>query len=152
MAANSLKTLSQYYFDKDYPYLKGNYTKTSDETILYNCVAYVLGEYDKIYSSYEEEGIWIDGLEKTHTPKNYADFFKKIKGFEICKNADFDDKYEKIAIYGLEDEFLHVAIQLQNGKWSSKIGEYEDIEHNSLKAVGGGRYGYPIIFMQRLRK
>lgn len=148
----SLRDLPPILFANDYPHLKDNYIQTSDETIEYNCISFVLDDYENIYSSWGEEGLWIDGLERTHTPGNYAEFFRIKGGFEICLNSDLEESIEKIAIFGEENEFLHVAIQIQDGKWKSKMGEFEDIQHNTLKAVSGKRCGFPLIYMARTRK
>ena len=64
---------------------------------------------------------------------------------------------EKLAIYGDEHGFTHVARQLENGRWTSKLGEQWDIEHE-LEAVAGQesawpayRYGSVVAFMSRPR-
>jgi hypothetical protein len=53
-------------------------------------------------------------------------------------------------IYADKDNcFTHVARQLYTGAWTSKIGEWEDIEHLTLEAVSGGLYGEPAIIMRK---
>ena len=46
-------------------------------------------------------------------------------------------------------EFTHVALQLPTGRWTSKLGGLEDIEHDTLKALEGIDYGEPVRFMKR---
>ncbi len=36
---------------------------------------------------------------------------------------------------------MHVARQLKEGMWTSKLGPDEDIEHNTLDALEGELYG-----------
>jgi hypothetical protein len=55
---------------------------------------------------------------------------------------------EKVAIFAKGETALHVARQLPSGKWTSKIGRWEDIEHDLL-ALEGERYGEVAQIMQR---
>ena len=73
----------------------------------------------------------------------------KTVGYEECANADLEDGFEKIAIFGKRGKFTHVARQRGDGMWTSKLGEGEDITHNRREDVGGGSYGTPIKFMCR---
>ena len=76
-------------------------------------------------------------------------------GFTECQGANAEDGYEKIAIFADEDEFTHVARQLPTDRWTSKLGESWDIEHE-LEAVAGTqspwrsfRYGEIVLIMRR---
>jgi hypothetical protein len=44
----------------------------------------------------------------------------------------------------------HAARQLDNGRWTSKLGELEDIEH-SLRDLEGAAYGTVVQVMKRPR-
>lgn len=72
-------------------------------------------------------------------------------GFERCQHGSLEPDMEKIAIYAAGYSFRHVARQLPNGNWTSKLGRLEDIEHESLDAICGEEYGKVVIFMQRRR-
>ncbi len=51
-------------------------------------------------------------------------------GYEPCDSTDLEDGYEKIVLYINEEGIpTHAAKQLSTGKWSSKLGDLEDIEH-----------------------
>ena len=71
-------------------------------------------------------------------------------GFERSESSDPEPGYEKIAIYvdrrGLP---LHAARQLESGRWTSKMGELEDIEHDTLDALEGPKYGKPVRYLRR---
>ena len=43
---------------------------------------------------------------------------------------------------------LHAARQLPNGRWTSKLGELEDIEH-VLHDLEGAAYGSVVLVMKR---
>ena len=73
----------------------------------------------------------------------------ETRGFFVCETADVEDDLEKIAIYTTSDgKPQHVARQLLNGLWTSKLGRLEDIEHQ-LSGLEGKLYGSPEVFMAR---
>lgn len=45
--------------------------------------------------------------------------------------------------------YTHVARQLTDGKWTSKLGQLEDIVHSTVDAIAGSDYGEVIQFMKR---
>jgi hypothetical protein len=57
---------------------------------------------------------------------------------------------EKIALYLKNGAPSHAARQLPDGKWSSKLGEADDITH-TLDGLNGDRYGAHSKYMQRPR-
>ena len=69
----------------------------------------------------------------------------------ICTDGSQEAGIEKIAIFADGDEFTHAALQLETGKWTSKMGEGEDIEHDALENVAGPCYGKVTAFMKRSR-
>jgi hypothetical protein len=60
-------------------------------------------------------------------------------GYEKCTSWNLEVLYEKVALYAIPgtDEFTHAAAQLRSGRWTSKLGAFEDITHNSLGALEG---------------
>lgn len=127
------------------------YEKTSDENDRNNCAAWAAGD-DKRW--------WQPPVEKWHhwphgPPLSiHIDSFIKayeLKGFEICVDATLETGYEKLAIFAYPDgEFVHAARLSSNG-WSSKLGDWEDIRHDTLHALEGARpaYGNVRVFMRR---
>lgn len=55
----------------------------------------------------------------------------------------------KIAIYGDDEGYTHAARQLTNGKWTSKIGKLQDIEHDTLDALSSKAYGQVVQIMRK---
>ena len=49
----------------------------------------------------------------------------------------------------LENELTHIARQLPNGRWTSKFGNWEDIEHTTLAALDGHFIGAARRFLKR---
>lgn len=57
--------------------------------------------------------------------------------------------FEKIAIYGSDHGPTHASRQLADGKWTSKLGDADDIEHETLEALEGAIYGSVVHIMKR---
>lgn len=93
---------------------------------------------------------WPLGVPADGTSDSYAKLFA-LCGFERCADGVLELGIEKIAIYADGYIFKHVARQLADGKWTSKLGTLEDIEHESLKALCGDEYGEVVAFMKRKR-
>jgi len=80
--------------------------------------------------------------------ENFIRAFGKF-GYEPCENSELEENFEKVAIYvSTKDEIhtpkgtpTHMARQLSDGKWTSKLGQDVDISHNSLQSIEGKTYG-----------
>jgi len=58
--------------------------------------------------------------------------------------------FEKIVIYVDDaDVPTHAARSLQNGMWTSKLGDEEDIEHATLRVVECLVYGTAKAYLKR---
>jgi len=58
------------------------------------------------------------------------------EGYIACDGVELETGFEKIAIYvSASGEPTHAARQLDNGHWTSKLGDWEDIQHESLAAL-----------------
>jgi hypothetical protein len=64
-------------------------------------------------------------------------------------DASLEPGFEKVALFGSSLYYTHAARQLPNGKWTSKLGKAEDIEHDSPDIVAGGVYGELVQVMRR---
>jgi hypothetical protein len=70
-------------------------------------------------------------------------------GYVECTEEALETGFEKMATFA--DAGLltrHVARQLSTGRWTSKLGELEDIEHD-LRALEGSEYGSVVLLMKR---
>lgn len=132
--------------------VKKSFRKTSDWSADYNCVSWALGIISKRIDSGGNSYEWPSDLSKGHTLDYYAKLYQRY-GYEKCDNRDLEKDIEKIALF--EDEyglFKHVALQKKDGFWTSKMGDLEDIEHKTIKAISGKTYGEVKIYMCRKRK
>jgi hypothetical protein len=137
-------------WEKEFPNL-GKWTCTSKATGDYNCIAFAVGDQTR----------WWEPCPSYYwPPEDNPDYTAECliraleaEGFKRCKDGSLVDGCEKIVIY-LNDSggWEHAARQESNGYWRSKIGEAEDIEHESPESLTSGDYGKPRLFMERPRK
>ena len=117
----------------------------------YNCIAFAYGRSDIKYwpddSDMGDDCEWPNDIKRGNNMDSFINLFESI-GYIICDNENFEQGYEKICIYEKDDVPKHAAKQLLNGNWSSKLGDYFDVEH-SISALLDGRYGNISVFMKR---
>jgi hypothetical protein len=71
-------------------------------------------------------------------------------GYEPCADGEMERGFEKIALYvNSSNVTRHVARQVPDGTWSSKIGLDVDIRHMTLEGLYGDTYGEVRAFMRR---
>ncbi len=91
---------------------------------------------------------WFNNIPSQAILENFILAFGKL-GYETCENSELEENFEKVAIYvSTKDEIYtpkemptHMARQLSNGKWTSKLGQDVDISHDFLQSVEGETYG-----------
>jgi hypothetical protein len=76
------------------------------------------------------------------------DAFRTL-GYEPCEDDQLEPGFEKVALYGDIFFYSHAARQLPDGKWTSKLGKDQDIEHDTPLDVAGGLYGEVVQIMKR---
>jgi len=133
-----------------FPILQSSaYKVKSPATIAYNCIAWAAGDTETWW--------WLDPFDQYFWPSEILreetiDAFVKafeLLGYTICRDANYETGYEKVAIYAkLDGRPTHAARQIDSEKWTSKIGRLEDIEHG-INSLSGDIYGVPIVFMKR---
>lgn len=135
---------------------ESDYTVTSAYDTDYNCVAFVAGDRRRRWEP-EDRGGWYwppDLPREDFSLANYIACFRFL-GFETCDGGGLEAGVEKIAVFvDPKGEFSHVARQLEDGFWSSKLGFYEDISHRAPEDLLEGRpvaYGGDIRYMARAR-
>ena len=138
---------------RDFPNLtSSNSRKTSDATWDYNCIAWAAGDTSQPWwPDAGGDGYWPEGVPREETVDAFIAAYQSI-GYTSCANGDCEDGVEKIAIYAnANGRPTHAARQLPNGKWTSKLGQLQDIEHESLTDLADSDYGIAIRFLERPR-
>ncbi len=125
-----------------------NYRQTSPEDRRYNCVAWAVENSSKWW--WPSVGYyWPPSLAPNDTIDSFAEMLKTF-GFEICDNERLEFGYLKVALYTTNDGLpAHAARQLANGKWTSKLGRLEDIEHDDLHCLEGPLYGSVSVIFRK---
>lgn len=122
---------------------------TSPQTPSYNCIAWAAGDSERWW--------WPDAFGLYYWPSGacrgeFLEAFEEayaLLGFETCGHDKFEEGFEKVALFA--DEYgrpTHAARQLANGRWTSKCGKLEDIEHE-LSAIFGDSYGQAVRYLRR---
>lgn len=126
--------------------------KTSCATDAYNCLAWAAGEDFRRWD-FGQRDFWPGGVRKKWGIAYLVHAYRKA-GFEVCETEGrtVDAMYDKIVLYMLGSEGTHAAKLLDNGCWSSKLGDREDIEHDTPEALMGNAYGAPHVYMRRLKQ
>lgn len=91
---------------------------------------------------------WPVGLPREVTIENFIAAFG-TEGFQVCEHRNVELGYQKVALYADKGKPTHMARQLPNGKWTSKLGEGWDIEHTSLEGVESAGYGKVAVLLKR---
>ncbi len=124
-----------------------NHRVTSPASPDYNCIAWSAGD---------TEHWWQPGVPwpvEPH-PDDYGlgvleQAFASL-GYEPCAlDAGLEPGFAKVALYASGLFYTHAARQLPTGKWTSKLGNAEDIEHDTPDDVAGGAYGEVLRIMRR---
>jgi hypothetical protein len=123
-----------------------NHRITSPATSDYNCVAWAAGDTGHWW----QPGVYwpVEGAADDYGIAALEDAFKRL-GYMACEDATLEPGFEKVALYGNSVFYTHAARQLPNGKWTSKLGREEDIEHDDPEAVAGGVYGPVVQYLKR---
>jgi len=131
-----------------------NHVVTSCKTKIYNCIAWAMGENDRKWWPIEGDYYWPTD-DRTPTVATFERAFE-LRGFKRCPNGDWEPGVEKVVIYtkgsGRKMEVTHAARQLGPNKWTSKMGDLEDITHDSPQNLRGPGYGKPYAYYGRTVK
>lgn len=141
--------LENYLFDLFPNLRKPKYREASPASERYNCVSLAVHTKRRVWWP-NEHGYWPPGCRRTEEVDSFVSAFQKSNGFARCGNGTFEPGVEKIAIFSMNDEVQHVALQPTNrgGLWHSKLGDGHDILHE-LEALEGGDYGDVACFVSR---
>lgn len=139
-----------------FPSFRGGkgYRDTSEASIEYNCLSWALGIN---WTRYDPEPacagyFWFPGVEREWTLNAIRKIFK-YHDYVECDSHDLEEGFEKVVFY-IDDTGQpgHFARQLPDGKWTSKLGDLNDIEHDTLESLICDEYGKPGLAFKRKRQ
>jgi len=135
--------MTRRWIEETFPRLRRpHYRVTSPIDPEYNCCAWAAGETERWWDPTSAATYWPEGVPRNLTVESLVQAFETL-GYTPCDSDELEQVFEKVAIYVDADNVpTHVARQLPNGRWSSKLGRWEDIEHRRLDGLTGPTPGY----------
>jgi hypothetical protein len=126
------------------------FQETSPSTPRYNCIAWAAGSDRRWWWPIgHPHTFWPPGIRREETIECFIEAFAK-DGYLPCEADQLEEGYEKVAIYVDASRVpKHMARQLPNGKWTSKLGPNVDIEHSTLSQLEGPEYGNAYQILKR---
>jgi hypothetical protein len=124
------------------------YRITSSPDPVYNCIAWAANRTDEWW--WPDPGgydYWPGGVPRQETLDAFIKAFETL-GFVVCPDANLEAGWEKVALYALNGIPTHAARQLPGGRWTSKLGPEDDVEHE-LDGLIGPLYGVVVQLLRR---
>ncbi|HVC95198.1 MAG TPA: hypothetical protein VND64_15995 [Pirellulales bacterium] len=133
-----------------FPRLKGaEWSVTSKPDDLYNCIAWAADQTTNWWWPVgSDETHWPEGVPRVVTLEAFREVFATL-GYVLCAGDELEPGFNKIAVFANDQGVpKHAARQLASGRWTSKLGKMEDIEH-ALHDLSGTEYGSVALIMKR---
>ncbi len=140
------------WIERDFPnLLTTGYEITSPDTIDYNCIAWAAEDNERWWwPDSQNIDYWPTGVPREVTINAFMQAYQTI-GYQVCDRPNLEPGFQKIAIYAdSAGKPTHCARQLPNGKWTSKLGQDEDIQHETLEGLTGESYGNVACIMRKV--
>jgi hypothetical protein len=124
----------------------------SHPTEHYNCIGWAAGV---VHQWWWPEPVpkptryWPPGVPEVRTRAAFIGAFATLN-YIPCANPLAENDVEKVALYELNGLPTHMARQLADGTWTSKLGSQHDLTHATPFGVSGNHYGQPCLFLARV--
>lgn len=123
----------------------------SAATRQYNCFAWAASVDDQRWEPDPlDQYYWPDNIPREYTVDAFISAYRSL-GYDVCTDGSREENIEKIAFFVRFGRPTHAARQLENGNWTTKFGDFEDVEHIDLTCLSGPAYGSVQIYMKRKR-
>src|SRR5436190_2062944 len=119
------------HLDRLFPALRGSsYQITSPQDDIYNCIAWAAADTTVCWWPADPVvAHWPTGVAREETVEAFRDAFATL-GYVLCAGEEWETGFERVALFANDQSHpKHMARQLPNGRWTSKLGLLEDIEH-----------------------
>lgn len=144
--------MSDQKIDTAFPHaVSEGYRETSPQDRKYNCIAWADEINNRFMWPAKYGFYWPQGILNEESLNAFIDLYQSSGYQKFSPQTEvFDPEYIKVAIYvNTQGTPTHAARQLLNGKWTSKLGPYKDIEHENLKALEDSDYGTVGIILRK---
>jgi hypothetical protein len=115
----------------------------------YNCFAFAAGDDMRRWEPDLSMQYYWPTTNRAFTIPAFIEAFQ-TRRYEVCSGGMLEHGSEKIVFYA--DRFRivqHAARQISDGRWISKLGDEEDIIHETPQSLTSVDYGQPICYMKR---
>jgi hypothetical protein len=124
------------------------YRLTSAADVKYKCIAWAADRTDAWWwPDSMGQGHWPENVPREETLPAFVRAFESL-GYTPCDSDKLEAGFDKIALYARGGIPTHAARQVGESKWTSKLGEVEDIEH-TLEGIAGAFYGVVVQILRR---
>ncbi len=116
----------------------------------YNCIAWAAGSTSDWWWPLDDarQVYWPPGGAREISIPAFVAACVTLR-YTICPDEFLEVGFERIALFAdSQGTPTHAARQLPTGRWTSKLGQSEDIEHE-LRALEGQVYGAAVVFLKR---
>lgn len=125
-----------------------SYAITSAPSVDYNCIAWAAEDSGRWW---EPDPLliydWPPNVPRDDTIAAYVDAFRAL-GYELCESPAHEPGVQKVALFVKDGLPTHAARQTDEGRWTSKCGQLDDIVHE-LTALEGEHYGTVAVILAR---
>jgi hypothetical protein len=125
------------------------YGLTSPRDPNYNCIAWAANDTTRVWWP-SPFAYWPPAIPRVPTIEAFEQAFDLL-GYRPTSDGSLQAHYEKVALFTKDGLPTHMARQLPDGAWTSKLGRLEDIRHHDISAVSGAEYGSVAAFYRRQR-
>ena len=124
------------------------FVQTSNVDVNYNCIAWAASDNTRWYEP-DPFGnyFWPNEVTREYTVEAYINLYEFL-GYVRCDNGEIEEGFTKVAVFATGSWPTHAARQLNNGNWTSKLGQNIDVEH-SIFSIENGLYGQVVQFLKR---
>lgn len=120
---------------------------------IYNCIAWAAEDTEKWWwpaggtpvagftGAPMKPNYWPPGVPREETVEAFVQAFEAL-GYAVCAEQSHESGFTKVAVYArttLPKRPTHMARQLPDGMWTSKLGSGPDIFHKTLECLEGSQ-------------
>lgn len=114
----------------------------------YNCIAWAMGtqmiwvDHNVVVGHW-----WPEGIPREDSCRALEQAFRRV-GFVDCPGPEYEEGYDKVALYGQNGHWQHASRILSTGLEHSKFGQNHDGVHEK-NCFNGTIYGEVYLYMKR---
>jgi hypothetical protein len=126
---------------------------TSPADHKYNCIAWAANDTSNWWWPVggTPAVVWPSAVARELSLNTFTAAFLTL-GFVVGADESLEPGFQKVALFAdAAGTPTHAARQLASGRWTSKLGQAEDIEHE-LRALEGEIYGAVTLILKRPRQ